>query len=85
MNVHLKLGEVLVIHLDVVHWLEGLLGHFLANALVDAAENRHGFVFVVEVLVVSAHVVGIVVSDGDIVGPLHRSENLPFSPVARRL
>jgi len=81
---HFELGEVLVVHFDVVHWFEGLFGHFLAHGLVDAGEDGDGFVFVVEVFVVAAHVVRVVVGDGDVVGPLHGAEDLAFSPVASR-
>jgi len=75
---HLEFREVLVVHFDVVHGLEALLGHFNACRLVDARQYRHGLLRVVEVLVVLAHVVAVVVRDRHVVGPLCAGEDGGF-------
>lgn len=79
---HFEFGDVLVVHFDVVHWFERLFCHFDTHALVDAVEDADGLVFVVKVFVVSAHVVGVVVGYGDVVGPFGGTEDVSLLPCA---
>lgn len=54
---HFELGEILVVHLDVVHWSEALSGKVIAGALVFAGQGCDSEVILIEVLVVFLHVV----------------------------
>lgn len=52
---------------DVIHGFERFLGHFETCCLIDARESRDGLLGIVEVLVVSSHVVGVGMRYGDVV------------------
>ena len=76
---HFQLAAVLGVHLNVVHWLKGLLGHFEAHGLVDAREGTDGLGGRVEVFVIALHVVAVGVGDGDVVGEFGAAKDFLFA------
>lgn len=65
------------VHLYVIHGFE-VLGCELATFCLVGGKFLDGFRLVIEVLVVLAHIVGIPMCDGDVVGEFSGAEDLFF-------
>ena len=73
---HLQLRHVRRVRPDEIHSFEVVFAEVASFGMVDAVDLPYSEALIVEVLVMTLHVVDVLVGDGDVVRELGRAENL---------